>query len=111
MRNFLFRAAVVGALLLGPLQAGAASTTNFSDQWWVPAESGLKCSACLRSAAAAARIGVVRLEIARLVVLLLRQISFVLILLMLERFCFVVGLVNVIRSLLRRGSVWPMEIP
>ena len=40
MRNFLFRAVVLGALLLGPLQAGAASTTNFSDQWWVPTESG-----------------------------------------------------------------------
>jgi len=40
MRTFLYHAAVAALLTLGPLEAAAVSTTNFSDQWWVPSESG-----------------------------------------------------------------------
>jgi hypothetical protein len=36
----ILRAAVVAAALLAAPLGRAASTTNFSDQWWVPTESG-----------------------------------------------------------------------
>ena len=40
MRSMLCRTALAMLALAAPLSAQAAATTNFSDQWWVPTESG-----------------------------------------------------------------------
>src|SRR3569833_2403176 len=40
MGKILFCAALTGLLFCAPMDGRAAATTNFSDQWWVPNESG-----------------------------------------------------------------------
>ena len=40
MLNILRRAALAASCLLAAVDGHAAATTNFSDQWWVPSESG-----------------------------------------------------------------------
>ena len=40
MRHAIFRAAVLLFAFAAPIASQAASTTNFSDQWWTPSESG-----------------------------------------------------------------------
>ena len=40
MRQWLLRSIVVLSACLAPLAGQAASTTNFTDQWWTPTESG-----------------------------------------------------------------------
>jgi hypothetical protein len=40
MSSILRRAALAALCFFAPFAANGASTTNFSDQWWVPSESG-----------------------------------------------------------------------
>jgi hypothetical protein len=40
MRRLFALIALAAAMLLNPFGARAATTTNFTDQWWVPGESG-----------------------------------------------------------------------